>query len=530
MQEIKNINNRKVQLCIKGLFGATSSADNLCLVGTVFIGTEKISTQKFESLLQYHIEKKDLSVFLKTVNGFYCAVYWDEQTVYLISDRMRSRPIFFSTEQGEIIVSDDYYHLVRLLERREIDRESEEEFLMTGYVTGYQTLVCNVYQVESAQYVKISLPAGEVNRVNYWLFLPTDDTNQDFEGREAFDRIDKAFGASIDRLIAVAAGRQVAVPLSGGYDSRAIILYLKMKGYTNLITFTFGVKRSPEVDLSQRIAADLNIPWHFVEYTRGTWRNLKKSNEFKEYISFIGSGVSVANVQALPATKKLLEDGVIRQDAIVIPGHSGFVAGGNLTHKILAGVTNLESALSTIERCHYQLTRDKASKNLLKKVYAQIEKMEDEFKGYDYLQRVEAWECRERQSKFIVNSNRYYDFYKLDWWMPLLDIEFIDAWEKVSYRSRVNKNLWVQFIEEGVSKMTRRGVPYGRAVSSTSPAIRFAKRGLNYFYDMNGLLTLVPFRAWLLYRLHLTKSKGKLFSYLSAKYVAEIKYEIGAEQ
>ena len=40
-------------------------------------------------------------------------------------------------------------------------------------------------------------------------------------------------------------------------------------------------------------------------------------------------------------------------------------------------------------------------------------------------------EFHNRQTKFVVNCQRIYDFYKIDWMLPLWNRSFIKFWEKV---------------------------------------------------------------------------------------------------
>ena len=57
-----------------------------------------------------------------------------------------------------------------------------------------------------------------------------------------------------------------------------------------------------------------------------------------------------------------------------------------------------------------------------------------------------AW--TERQSKFIGNSVRTYEFFGYDWWMPFWDREFVDYWSGISYENRLHKSIFKKYVND----------------------------------------------------------------------------------
>ena len=53
-----------------------------------------------------------------------------------------------------------------------------------------------------------------------------------------------------------------------------------------------------------------------------------------------------------------------------------------------------------------------------------VEGLGDYSRFSDGGQALEAWDSRERVSKYIVNSVRAYEFWGYDWWVPFWDAEF----------------------------------------------------------------------------------------------------------
>lgn len=513
------------EILVKGFFGevATSLTGKTTLIGSVFHGEQQLSVDELESSFFSEIGHKEKFLSgLESFNGFFTILIRDEVAVYLISDKVRSRPLFYTVAEG-VEISDDFHHVLKSLKRISFNPLAREEFVKTGYVTCSETLFEDIFQLEAAQVVRIDCVSGSVEKQNYWYFIPEKNVIDNENEKFWFEKLDRALKKAVERLISVADGKKILIPLSGGYDSRAIALYLKKSGYKDLLAFTFGNVGSHEVSMSRRIAESLDIEWHCITYTREMWNKIKRSDDFKDYIKRIGSGVSVANVQVFPAVKSLIEKGVVDVSSVVVPGHAAdFVAGSHFNKAELELGLNIEDAINMISRRHY-----KCSSGIFPRTRNRIVKSPlfgDDRPNALPIALTESWNCRERQSKFIANSNRYYDYFGLDWWMPFWDNDFISIWEEVPYSLRLNTRLWVSFVNASMRDYVGNTAPVGRSDPPAGMSNRIKGR-LNYFFDPNGIYELVPFTRWFLAKSCLSKKPGTVFGYMAESYCNILKDE-----
>jgi hypothetical protein len=65
---------------------------------------------------------------------------------------------------------------------------------------------------------------------------------------------------------------RIYIPLSGGMDSRLIACYLSQYRHQyKILCYTYGKVNSTDAAISQQVAAELSLPWEFIEYTPDEW-------------------------------------------------------------------------------------------------------------------------------------------------------------------------------------------------------------------------------------------------------------------
>lgn len=389
---------------------------------------------------------------LTLLNGFYAVMQQQPGKLLAAVDHIRSIPLFYGQRQGRVFVSDEAEWVRQQVGDELMDDQARQEFQLTGYVTGSDTLFPNVKQLQAGECLMVTeqshTPKIETRR--YYRFLHTEPREYD----EALlkEELDQVAVASIQRLIDYAGDRQIVVPLSGGYDSRLIVTLLKRLGYNNILTFTYGVPGNKESQYSKQVAEALGLRWHFVEYSNELWRNAWQSDERWQYQKWGSGWSSIAHVQDWLAVKLMKAQMIVDSDCIFVPGHTGdFISGGHIPQEVeFDKPTSSKELGDAVIRKHYSLapihrissrTESEWSKRII--ALAEIDEIK---KGQDLANAFEKWEWQERQAKFICNSVRVYEFFGYDWWLPLWDKEFVKFWQDVPLELRNGREWYVEYV------------------------------------------------------------------------------------
>lgn len=369
-----------------------------------------------------------LTAGLRKIAGHYAAVVVGREEILLIADPIRSYPVFYSVTEDKLRVSDQVSVLAKTGADYAADYDSRIEFRHGGYVAGSNTLYEGVHQVQAGELVSIkstgAISQSFYRQIRYSGLRLEEPTAVDTHFTAALD-------ASMSRFLAHANGRQLVVPLSGGLDSRLLSVHLKDAGYTNVVNFTYGTGRTREVLISEQVAAALEQKWLFCPYDEATIRSVWDTPETADFIEFTHAGASLPHIQDWYAVRWLKDSGLIEDDAIFLPGHT--IVGNMHNDDILeAESVSRDDIKDLILKHHYTLQPDNSPAHRNVRLQRTIDTFLDQI-GYDgsavsRLTALEYWNVRERQTKYINNSVRNYEFFGHDWALPMLDREVYLAW------------------------------------------------------------------------------------------------------
>ena len=365
---------------------------------------------------------------LKELNGVFAIAYEGSGRLFACCDRTRSFPLFYRIGDNSLTITDDPECCVK---EKDTDDESIKIFLYTGYATGSRTLLKDIYQIQAGEY--IFRDKENFERKFYYRFRPAHPFAErivlENELTETLNRIGKDLCQSLK-------GKTAVLPLSSGYDSRLIAVLLKSAGMNDVITFTYGRKDNPEIELSRRTAQKLGFRWKYIEYDEITVKDFLSSDEFRSYFPFASACTSMFYLQEFFALQKLKE--IIPENSVFIPGHSGdTIAGSHLSDDMTEELSK-DALIDRIISKHFNM-RPVSSKNrefLSEELALAFEGKI--FSGFDY----EDWIIKERHGKFVINSNRIYEFFGFEYRMPLVDKRFMDIMSNAPSHLRAGKKLY----------------------------------------------------------------------------------------
>jgi len=202
----------------------------------------------------------EIETEIKKFNGLFSFVKMNDNEIVLAVDHIRSMPLFYAFEDGNVYVSDDAFWILKQLSVVTLDEDAAEEFLVTGHVAGNETLYRQIKQVQAGEMVRIRTrvdKGGEINAFRYFLYRRDKEKELNTDRETLLTMLDNVLQKVFERAIKVLNGRTAVIPLSGGYDSRLVAMMLKRSGYENVVCFSYGVPGNMDSEVSRIIAESL---------------------------------------------------------------------------------------------------------------------------------------------------------------------------------------------------------------------------------------------------------------------------------
>lgn len=407
------------------------------------------------------LEEKDLQRWANQQRGSWAAVLVEDQLIHLMTDVPRSFPLHYRREDGQWLISHDIRLLREACPGLTLNSAVCEEFRNVGLVMGTDTLLRGVSTARAFTVTTLH-PDGTVEEEFHTLSFLSQErvTDPELFLEEFVSEIRDAF----KRLVEVSQGRQLVVPLSGGADSRLLLGILKEIGAPNVVTFTYGQASAREARISQQVAQACDFPWHFVEINDDQMSSAWETSDIESFFDATWSGNSLPHIQDWYALLQLTASGTIAKDAIVLPGHT--VVGNEhdewiYTHKGGLSRAELQAVLGTK---HY-LLQGKPKNHRRDKHFCSVISDYLDLASYrqgtsDLYEITALINLLERQAKYINNSMRAYEYFGLEWALPMIEPKIAQMWHRAPVVIRdVARAAYIGYINRYFTRVT--GVDLG---------------------------------------------------------------------
>jgi len=360
--------------------------------------------------------------------------------VVAAADIIRSIPLFFASGGTKLLVAWSCHPLLQHLDRVQIDAITASQFFLSGLSPGSRTLYEGIRQLQMGECLYWA-PDTQPLTFRYFTYLPDEEPHATEEELQPLllNTLDNVFS----RYYKAYKDDTIAVPFSGGVDSRILAAMLKRHGFGHVFCFTYGRPDSLEVRLSKEAAEAIGYEWQFYEYDKTMWQSWRETSQFA-YWDYASRGASLPHIQDTLAVEAMNRSYDAR--LIFMPGHTALDAYNtpwNLVHK--KADATIADLVDTILATRFSLWpdyRDRFRSVARQEVrsYCAAAEINGFFDIYSHHNR---WCVENRESKYIVNSVRAYEFFGQGWALPLWDLDVARISLAMPVRFRWRKRLLV---------------------------------------------------------------------------------------
>lgn len=228
---------------------------------------------------------------------------WDGHTLEVASEPYGFFPAFYVADENQFALGMDAISLLRYLDRPRLDLEALSAFLYTGLYLEDRTFATGV----------AALPEG--GRLRWRPGEPVElSTRPPHPGESTTDVEDMLveYGRLMTRAVSLLPDKPATIPLSGGRDSRWLLLEWLSQGRTieRAVTARYFPHRfSDDVELAQELADRVGVPHVVVDQPRSLVAPERAKNEASSF-AFLESGWQMALRAVIDSRLSPVLDGI----------------------------------------------------------------------------------------------------------------------------------------------------------------------------------------------------------------------------
>jgi len=397
-----------------------------------------------------------VSKWLDQLDGHFCLVVSGENCSFAAVDPVRSYPLIWAQTPTGVAAT----HYGPAMESRmnlgpeQMDPNVLAAVALSGFTIGNATLYRNVTQLGPGEFLWVDETGPSQRQYHRWEpWCQETDADPD----NLAQHLSTLNEQLIDDLIAGIDDRPVLVPLSAGLDSRMIASGLKEAGYENVHCVAYGVPGNREAEVSREVAQRLGYTWSFVPYSNAAMGKMFHDPDYARYKSYSDSLTGMHFPQEYRMLTVLRQRGVLTDETVVVNGQSGdFIAGNHIPATLFTPTGTEEERLNLIVNSLIQKHFKHWATLMTPEYFERIgHLLRQSIAGigvwpvaphrdhgiYEYI------EFHDRQSKYVLNGQRVYEYMKLDWRIPLWDRSYLDFWAKAPLAAKQGESLYRTVLE-----------------------------------------------------------------------------------
>lgn len=418
------------------------SKNNCHVCGYAYVNNEYYECIE---LLEYFSGVKDESEFkikIQDLNGVFAVIIKSEGNVFAAVDRYGVFRLFYCLTNKDLYIGDNAARIVESAGLTLINPEAERDWVYAGFAVMNETLIKGLMSLNASKFLSYYSRFGLLNIRRYHIFqqIPCNESYSELKSR-----LQIIFNETTKRLISSLGGKKALVPLSGGVDSRFIVMMLKEAGYNNVLCFTYGNRSGKEEVIARMTADAYGFDHIYIPYKCHEWRGLFRCKDNLEYIDFASQYKAVPHFSDLFAARYLSKK-LNPSECLIIPGQIGTIAESYMKNG--AKYTRDEFLMHLISKFFfYYGSNDAGVKAFLK------ERLKDYFiTGYeaDALNAQEVFDNAAYdtyRSGHVLMALKPYEFYGFDFRLPMMDNELVDFFKEVPLTAKgKNKILLSDFV------------------------------------------------------------------------------------
>lgn len=447
--EIFSVENNKILFMVDATYKRFCVGDCTIWIKSNF--EEKRLDDLINDLLTFISSRGDaqekISSFINNIQGNFSLIVKSDSLSLIAVDKIRTYPLYYIVIDDQVVFSSNSKKLIKKYNLK-VSMESALCIASAGYTIGNDTLFKGLNALCAGEF---ALFTDTLELKTYYMYSPWKEKVQ--KKKELLSELKTIVLELVSKIYHNNIDKTIVIPLSAGFDSRLIVSAFKEIGATNIMCFSYGIKGNSEALTAKKVAEKLGYKWEFIPLDINRQREFQRTKLYSDYLDMVDSGLSVPFYQDIAAIYFMKQNPTFPSNAIFINGNTAdYISGGhipiNSNNEISVNSKNLvEKILSK----HFSLWPDLLDHKNLEVLQALVSNeisriVEKDATPKEAAHIFDGFEYLNRQTKYVVSGQWNYDFFEYSWELPFWDEKFMNFWQTVPYKFKVNQMLYKEFV------------------------------------------------------------------------------------
>lgn len=407
------------------------SKGNIHVKGYAYVDECYLEGKDLIDVFNNVLTKDEFIKIIQSLNGVFVIILNLPNQVLAAVDKYGVFELYYSLYKDVLYISDYVEDIVKETKQKQINLDGKRDFLYCGFILKGQTLLENIFSLPASNFLHYQKQLTITRYLKLTSNIPSKKPYHD--QKKIFDEV---VHKAAKRFVSSLNGKEVYVPLSGGMDSRFIILLLKKMNYQKVTCFSYGNTLFGEGRIARKVALENGYSFIKIPYKRYLWKRLFIDSFHMPYMVY-GSNLSyMPHLMDYFAALKLKG-----KDIIIVPGHIGSIA----ESYVLPKYTKQDIINKIINKYMFFYKRNdkKIYNHLYKRVTPYFDNLSDDSTVFEKNESYDQVAYELYRSNHIFRALKPYDFHKLIWRIPMMDSDIISFMNNLSLEDKGKEKVFL---------------------------------------------------------------------------------------
>lgn len=196
--------------------------------------------------------------FIEEIKGNFVFIVFDknDKSIEITNSPFGVTPINYSKQGTTVFISTNLSAISRQLDSPSVNNAALVQLSLFDTILGDNTLIKQISQLQNGQRVTIS---GNNLEKQFYFKLDSLYSQNPTSRKESLKDLHRTLKTNMELI---PTNEKILLGLTGGFDCRLNLSLIEESNFKNIVSYTYGMSASPEIQIAEKIANRYDLEYH----------------------------------------------------------------------------------------------------------------------------------------------------------------------------------------------------------------------------------------------------------------------------